>query len=153
MNKVTLACVAISAGLMVSQSEAAPAHAFWARLDQDGPLSAGWVQVLPVLSTACNFRVDTSKLSETLVDLSRAPGNRDYTRDLYNSLYRIERRLSQNSFVGHWNQRFHGDQTAACATAEKLWGAAGTQFTGILVREASTDATATVNGTRPNNCQ
>lgn len=151
-DHLILAGLAVSAALVASASEAQPARAFWSRLDQNGPLSAGWVQVLPVLSTACNFRVDTGKLSETLIDLSRAPGNLDYTRDLYAALYRIERRQAQNQFVTYWNARFHGDQTAACATAEKLWGATGTQFSGILVRDASADATATT-GVRPNNCQ
>lgn len=141
-------CMALAGGPAI----AAPSS-FWSGLDRDGPLSAGWVQVLPVLSSACNFRLDGGKLNATLIDLSRSPGNTDYSRDLYNTLYRIEKGQGQNHFVTAWNARFHGDQTAACATAERLWGTAGTQFAGILVRDPPNDATSTINGSRPNNCQ
>ena len=148
-----VASTILFASLCLAHPANATPTAFWNTLDRDGPLSAGWVQVLPVLSSACNFRVDTGKLSDTLMDLSRSPGNTNYTRDLYNVLYRLDRRQSQNRFVSYWNARFHGDQTAACATAERLWGSAGTQFSGILIREASADGTATIDGARPNNCR
>lgn len=147
-SAVGLCCLALVGGPAL----AAPSS-FWSGLDRDGPLSAGWVQVLPVLSSACNFRIDGGKLNSTLIDLSRAPGNTDYSRDLYNALYRIEKGQAQNHFVSAWNARFHGDQTAACATADRLWGAAGTQFAGILVRDPPTDATSSISASRPNNCQ
>lgn len=141
--------------LCLSAAPLAPAQAaqFWSKLDRDGPLSAGWVQVLPALSAACNFRIDSGKLSYTLIDLSTKAGNLNYTADLYGTLYQIEQRRAQNRFVQLWNTSFRGDQAAACATAERLWGAAGSQFSGVLVRDASADATSTVGQPRANNCQ
>ena len=138
-----------------SSASPAPARAaqFWSRLDRDGPLSAGWVQVLPALSAACNFRIDSGKLSYTLIDLSTRAGNLDYTADLYGTLYRIEQRRARNRFVQLWNTSFRGDQAAACATADRLWGSAGSQFSGVLVRDPSADATSSVGAPRANNCQ
>lgn len=139
--------------LQAGPALAAPTSQFWSKLDQNGPLSAGWVQVLPALSAACNLRVDTSKLNYTLVDLSTRDGNLNYAANLYGTLYRIEQGRARNQFVALWNKSFHGDQAAACATAERLWGSAGAQFSGVLIRDPSPDATSSVNQSRPNNCQ
>lgn len=150
--KTALANALVLVCLQGGPALAAPTSQFWSKLDQNGPLSAGWVQVLPALSAACNLRLDTGRLNYTLVDLSTRDGNRDYTANLYTTLYRIEQDHAPNRFVALWNKNFHGDQAAACATAERLWGSAGAQFSGVLVRDPSPDATSSTSQPRTN-CQ
>ena len=152
MNRCKVLSAALSASLWASVSFAAPTE-FWSGLTHDGPLAAGWVEVLPVLSSACNARLNTTRLNETLIKLSEAAGNVDYARDLYVALDKIENKQSQNQFVADWNIHFHGDQKAACETASQLWGSGGTQFAGILDVDVSLDATGSINENHPNKCK
>lgn len=126
---------------------------FWSGLDRNGPLSAGWVQVLPVLATACNLRLDNRELNDRLVGLSRESGNVSYARDLYYTLFQIESHRATNRFVAAWTARFNGKQKQACETAEALWGNTGTQFPGVLKRDASNDVTSTVPPNAQPNCR
>jgi hypothetical protein len=131
---------------------AGPTSGFWSSLDRNGPLSAGWVQVLPVLASACSLRLDSRELNDRLVDLSRRNGNTSYTRDLYYTLYQIEDHHASNRFVAAWTAHFSGKQKQACETAEALWGNTGSQFPGVLKRDASNDSTATIPPNAQPNC-
>lgn len=126
---------------------------FWSGLDRNGPLTAGWVQVLPVLATACNLRLDSRELNDKLVDLSRESGNVSYSRDLYYTLYLIENHRATNRFVADWMAKFNGKQKQACDTAEALWGNTGNQFPGVLKRDASNDVTSGIPQTAQPNCR
>ena len=110
---------------------AALAKAAWSPLPYDGHLSAGWLQFLDVVSSTCNLRLDTGRLTYTLVDLSEQPRNIDYTRDMYLDLYALQHRRTRNRFVELWNANFT-NRTDACSTAQRLWGPGGEQFSGIL---------------------
>lgn len=128
---------------------AAPARAelrntpdFVRGLDRDGSLSAGWVDALPELATACNLRLDNHELTDKLLNLSREEGNVSYTRDLYTTLYRIENRRADNAFHKAWKARFGDHRSEACNTAERLWGDAGQQFPGVLKHDAMIDGSA-----------
>lgn len=160
---LTVTLLTGTAGMATTDACARPAarvlhirHAsrFLSVLDRDGDLSAGWIDVLPVLATACKLRLDNQELTSQLVDLSREDGNVSYTRDLYTTLQLIESHRTKNSFVAAWTARFDGRQKEACDTAEALWGEAGHQFPGILKHEASSDgAGGSQPGTAPNTCK
>ena len=126
---------------------------FWSGLNRNGPLSAGWVQVLPVLASACNLRLDNRELNDRLVDLSREGGNVSYARDLYYNLYLIDGHRASNRFVAEWMAKFGGKQKQACDTAEALWGNTGSQFPGVLKRDASNDVTSTIPPDAQPNCR
>ena len=54
-----------------AQARVTSGSPFWSTLDRDGVLSAGWVQVLPVLASACKLTLDNRELNAKLVDLSQ----------------------------------------------------------------------------------
>lgn len=145
------------AAVLTGSLLAAPAQAelrntprFVRSLDRNGALSAGWVDVLPELATSCNLRLDNHELTDKLLNLSRADGNLDYTRDLYTTLYRIENRRADNAFHKAWKARFGDHRKEACDTAEALWGDGGRQFPGVLKHDAMNDGSAAPT---PNNCR
>ena len=155
MVRTTLAAVFISALSISTQAQARggdPAG-FWQSLDRSGSLSAGWVQVLPVLATACALKLDSGELNSTLVDLSQLSGNDSYATHLYSTLYELDRKRAQNRFVTAWNAMFKGNQQEACSTAEALWGNGGKQFPGVLKREVSADVTSSIRPNTGTSCQ
>ncbi|MCW6509377.1 hypothetical protein [Lichenifustis flavocetrariae] len=156
MNRLTLAAAALSFVLPISPApvEARPdvSSGFWSSLDRNGALSAGWVQVLPVLASACNLKLDSRELNAKLVDLSQDTGNSSYATNLYWTLYLMDKHRATNNFVKAWNARFMGRQKEACETAEALWGSSGHQFPGVLKREALLDSTGTVPPNATNGC-
>lgn len=143
----------LSFGIADADTHVSATNGFWSGLDRNGPLSAGWVQVLPVLATACNLRLDSRELNDRLVNLSRENGNTSYTRNLYYTLYLIEGHQASNRFVAEWTARFNGKQKQACETAEALWGNSGSQFPGVLKREANNDVTSTIPPNAAPNCR
>ncbi len=143
-----------TAAVLPAEARTRYASKFLTLLDRNGDLSAGWVQVLPMLANACNFRLDNQELTDKLVDLSRATGNVSYTRDLYTTLYMIENHRTSNRFVEAWTARFDGRQKDACDTAEALWGDTGRQFPGVLKHVAMNDTAGMIPpGSAPNNCK
>jgi hypothetical protein len=149
----SIAAVFLSAGFVTAQAEASQRAEFWSALDHDGTLSAGWVQVLPILASACGLRLDSRELNSNLVDLSLDTGNISYATNLYSTLDKIERNRAKNDFVTAWTAMFRGKQKEACDTAEAFWGNSGKQFPGILKREVQADVTNTIPSSRANNCQ
>lgn len=155
-RKVTVAALA---ALMLGSSQAGAAvnssGPFWSTLDRNGVLSAGWVQVLPVLASACHLKLDSRELNAKLVDLSLTSRDGEYATDLYWHLYLMDRGKASNSFVQAWKARFGSDQQAACSTAEQLWGDAGRQFPGVLRHDAALDlgGTSTIPPTAAPNCR
>ncbi|MCW6512411.1 hypothetical protein [Lichenifustis flavocetrariae] len=145
----------LSICLIAAQVQASPASRpeFWSALDRNGTLSAGWVQVLPILASACNLRLDSRELNQKLFDLSLDDGNESYTAHLYTTLYRIEQHRATNQFVQAWTTMFNGKQKEACETAEALWGNSGRQFAGILKRDAQVDITGTIPSKPAVSCQ
>lgn len=151
MTRVTIATL-LAGVCLTLPAEAAHRQApdFVRSLDRDGSLSAGWVDALPRLTTACNLRLDNHELTDKLLDLSRDEGNVSYTRDLYTTLYRIENRSTENAFYKAWTARFDGRQKEACDAAEALWGDGGRQFPGLLKRDAAADGST---APAPNTCR
>jgi hypothetical protein len=150
---VALACatlVPITAEARVNASTP-----FWSGLDHDGVLSAGWVQVLPVLASACKLKLDSRELNAKLVDISETTRNSSYATDLYWHLFLMDRHKAKNAFVHAWKARFGDNQKDACDTAETLWGNAGQQFPGVLKREVAFDSetTSTIPNAPAPNCR
>jgi hypothetical protein len=156
--KVTVAAVALACstlGVIQAQARVGASNPFWSTLDQNGVLSAGWVQVLPVLATACKMKLDSRELNAKLVDISQTTGNTSYATDLYWHLYLMDRHRAKNACGNAWKARFGDNQKEACDTAENLWGNAGQQFPGVLRREAAldTDTTSTIPPNAAPNCR
>ena len=106
-----------------------------------------------MLASACNLRLDSRELSDQLVDLSQEQGNDSYTRDLYGTSNKIEDHHAVNSFVAAWTAWFNGKQKQACETAEALWCFSGSQFPGVLQRDASDDTTSTTPPNAQHDCR
>lgn len=155
MKKTYLTAILFFAGVAASPATAgySASSGFWSGLKHNGPLSAGWVEVLPVLASSCDLRLDTHELNSSLVNLSQDDGNASYSIALYSTLNQMEQKKSRNHFVDAWTTMFKGNQQQACAAAEALWGAAGKQFPGILKREDQPETTGSVAPTQANACQ
>jgi hypothetical protein len=148
-----LACATL--GPVAADARVMATTPFWRNLDHDGVLSAGWVQVLPVLASACKLKLDSRELNAKLVDISETTPNISYATDLYHHLYLMDRHRAKNAFVQAWKARFGDNQKDACDTAETLWGNAGQQFPGVLKRDVAFDAetTATIPNGPATNCR